>query len=231
MKLNKGMAVLAAFVFTFAASASLAQSNSEANSQSSASQTFQGSSTALAASQGGSVIIQPAPAQTSQTIRQEGKTTTRVENAPSLGGLALGGSHPCQWSPFTGQISVIGGGLGGGGGEIDSACMLLVASAASGDRQAYAAAMSMIAARDPAACKAMYRAGMIDDCVDKKGRSLVKPAPVVSTKNRTAAPAPAKLFTSCRYDQAKNQIMVKFTAAGRADKVAAGMACQRSLGM
>lgn len=133
------------------------------------------------------------PATVTNNNKQSGTTT--VKTAPSLGGLALGGGHPCAYSPATGQLSIIGGGAGFGGMQIDTACMLLINAAASGDIRAYNAAMNMLAARDPAACKAMYQAGMVADCVDKRGKSTVKaaPAPVkaakptkVSSKSRVA---------------------------------------------
>ena len=189
------IAVTTAFTLGLA-QVTLAQT-AEATSNSAALSASQSQSAAGSNATGGSVTFNT-PSE--QTVRNTGSTTARIENAPSLGGLALGGSHPCQWSPFTGQISIVGGGLGGGGGEIDSACMLLVASAASGDHKAYSAAMQMIAARDPAACKAMYQAGMLSDCVDKKGRSLVKPAPTVSSNSGATRPVarPVSLEVECR---------------------------------
>jgi hypothetical protein len=92
---------------------------------------------------------------------RENRTYAEVATAPSLGGLALGGGHPCAYSPATAQISIIGGGAGIGGSKVDSACMLMVMGAA-GDAQAYEAAQLMLAARDPEACAAMEAAGMVD---------------------------------------------------------------------
>lgn len=100
-----------------------------------------------------------------QKAGKDNRTYTELATAPSLGGLALGGGHPCAYSPATAQISIIGGGAGVGGMKVDSACMLMVMGAA-GDPKAYKAAQYMMAARDPAACKAMEAAGMVD-CIGK----------------------------------------------------------------
>jgi hypothetical protein len=99
---------------------------------------------------------------------EDNRTYQEVATAPSLGGLALGGGHPCAYSPATLQISVIGSGAGAGGMKIDSACMLMVMGAA-GDAKAYKAAQLMMAARDPAACAAMEQAGLLD-CVTREER-------------------------------------------------------------
>jgi hypothetical protein len=115
----------------------------------------------------------------------------RIENAPSLGGLALGGGHPCAYSKATGQISIIGGGAGFGGMTVDSACMLMVMGAA-GDKRAYVASHYMIASRDPAACKAMEAAGMVK-C------SSTKAAVAASTKS---APGAIKV-AGCRAEDGK----------------------------
>jgi hypothetical protein len=103
--------------------------------------------------------------------QKPGKDNTvyaEVSSAPSLGGLALGGGHPCAYSPATAQVSLIGGGAGIGGMKVDSACMLMVMGAA-GDAKAYKASQYIIATRDPIACRAMERAGMLD-CVTREER-------------------------------------------------------------
>jgi hypothetical protein len=121
-------------------------------------------------------------------------TDNRIESAPSLGGLALGGGHPCAYSPATAQISIIGGGAGIGGSKVDSACMLMVMGAA-GDKKAYKAAQLMLAARDPAACRAMEAAGLVT-CGDKETTAAVASASGTtskdfSAKGATANPAPS----------------------------------------
>ena len=103
-----------------------------------------------------------------QKAGKDNKVYAEVSSAPSLGGLALGGGHPCAYSPATAQISIIGGGAGIGGMKVDSACMLMVMGAA-GDPKAYKASQYIIATRDPAACKAMEQAGMLD-CVTREER-------------------------------------------------------------
>lgn len=192
----------------------------------------QSNSTSGAASTSGSQssIVFNQPATVTNNNKQSGTTT--VKTAPSLGGLALGGGHPCAYSPATGQLSIIGGGAGFGGMQIDTACMLLINAAASGDIRAYNAAMNMLAARDPAACKAMYQAGMVADCVDKRGKSTVKAAPVsnqstpskVSTKNRVA---PAYFpQTTCNREGGKLRYSVD---AHFADKQSARSNCLKRL--
>ena len=142
-----------------------------------------------------------------------------IRSAPALGGLALGGGHPCAYSPVTGQLSIIGGGAGVGGMKVDSACMLMVMGY--GDARAKAAAEYMIAARDPAACNAMKAAGMVADCVGKGGTSTT------STKN---APAIAgATFKTCAYDAASNKLTV--SKAGGATIQIAARDCKASLGM
>ncbi len=103
----------------------------------------------------------------------DNRTYQEVATAPSLGGLALGGGHPCAYSPATAQVSLIGGGAGIGGSKVDSACMLMVMGAA-GDKAAYKAAQLMLAARDPAACLAMEQAGLVTGCDPRKRRAAEK---------------------------------------------------------
>jgi len=134
----------------------------------------------------------------------------RIENAPSLGGLALGGGHPCAYAPATGQISIIGGGAGFGGMKVDSACMLMVMGAA-GDARAYKASHYMIAARDPAACKAMAAAGMVTGCVEGGGGVLrpVRRVVAVSTKSDPS--------TGLRCELSDGKIMFKASSAAKRD--------------
>lgn len=104
---------------------------------------------------------------------EENRTYQEVATAPSLGGLALGGGHPCAYSPATFQVSVIGSGAGAGGMKVDSACMLMVMGAA-GDAKAYKAAQLMLAARDPDACVAMEAAGMVDCTTKAEARAAAR---------------------------------------------------------
>jgi hypothetical protein len=104
---------------------------------------------------------------------EDNRVYQEVATAPSLGGLALGGGHPCAYSPATFQVSVIGSGAGAGGMKVDSACMLMVMGAA-GDAKAYKAAQLMLAARDPAACSAMEAAGLVDCTTKEERRAAAK---------------------------------------------------------
>jgi len=154
---------------------------------------------------------------------EDNKTYTRIENAPSLGGLALGGGHPCAFSPATFQISAIGGGMGAGGMEVDEACMLMVMGAA-GDAKAYNAAQYMIAARDPAACQAMKAAGMVSECLTRG--SFLRPAqrPVVSTMS---AEQPTQVaYSKC--ELADGQIRMRVRAGQ--DRDLAVSQCKDALG-
>jgi hypothetical protein len=118
----------------------------------------------------------------------DNRTYQEVATAPSLGGLALGGGHPCAYSPATAQVSLIGGGAGIGGMKVDSACMLMVMGAA-GDKAAYKASQLVIAGRDPAACRAMEQVGLVTGCKEARGgggiigggRDWSKPAATAET--------------------------------------------------
>jgi hypothetical protein len=148
---------LAVVAWIFIAFAAFAQSsNSESSSE--ASTNTEVETLAIAGSQINNYGQRPG---------SENKTYAEVSTAPSLGGLALGGGHPCAYSPATAQISVIGGGAGIGGSKVDSACMLMVMGAA-GDKQAYRAAQLMLAARDPGACLAMEQVGLVQGCDPRK---------------------------------------------------------------
>lgn len=122
---------------------------------------------------------------TGQKAGKDGRVYAEVATAPGLGGLALGGGHPCAFSPATAQVSIIGGGAGIGGSKVDSACMLMIMGAA-GDPKAYKAAQYMLASRDPAACKAMEAAGMVDCTTKAEARAAKKDFSAKSTKSASA---------------------------------------------
>lgn len=116
---------------------------------------------------------------------KDNRNYNELATAPGLGSLALGGGHPCAFSPATAQVSIIGGGVGLGGMKVDSACMLMVMGAA-GDAEAYMAAQIMLASRDPAACAAMEAAGMLNCTTPEERRAAKREdfsgAAAVSTK-------------------------------------------------
>lgn len=128
--------------------------------------------------------------------QKAGKDNTvyaEVSSAPSLGGLALGGGHPCAYSQATAQVSIIGGGAGFGGMKVDSACMLMVMGA-TGDKAAYKAAQLVIAGRDKAACRAMESVGLVTGCEQERsggilggGRDFSKPAATTETASSKGA--------------------------------------------
>lgn len=121
-----------------------------------------------------------------QKAGKDNRVYGEVATAPSLGGLALGGGHPCAYSPATAQVSIIGGGAGIGGMKVDSACMLMVMGA-TGDKAAYKAAQLVIAGRDKAACRAMESVGLVTGCAEPRGgvlgggRDWSKPAATTET--------------------------------------------------
>lgn len=224
MRLLK-VTALAVFMSASALSSALAQ-NAVSGSASAANNTANQVTASGAIASGGSVVM-PQPL-ARQTIAQDGTAT--LKTAPSLGGLALGGGHPCALSPVTGQVSIIGGGLGYGGMKIDDACMLLIMAAANGDARAYTAATVLMAGRDNSTCQAMYQAGMVADCQDRRGRSTLKrpTQQPVSTSSRSAA-APIQLaYSKCEYNRASNRVTVR-KARGFSSAVAKSQ-CLSSLG-
>jgi hypothetical protein len=155
---------------------------------------------------------------------EDNRTYQRIENAPSLGGLALGGGHPCAFSPATAQISVIGGGAGFGGMKVDEACMLMVMGAA-GDPKAYNAAVYMIAARDFAACTAMKASGLVADCIESGG-SIIRPAPRPRVSTMSAAEPTRAAYSKCELENGQIRMRVR---AGQ-DRDLAVTQCKASLG-
>jgi len=129
-----------------------------------------------------------------QKAGKDGKVYAEVSSAPSLGGLSLGGGHPCAFSPATAQVSIIGGGAGIGGMKVDSACMLMVMGA-TGDKAAYKAAQLVIAGRDKSACRAMEQVGLVTGCDEPRrgggvlggGRDWSKPAATAETASSKSA--------------------------------------------
>ena len=191
MKHLLAIAALAAFT-ALPAQAQNAVSGSASQANNSANQV-----TASGAIAAGGSVTNNFPAQPStQTIRQDGTAT--LKTAPALGSLALGGGHPCAMTPLSAQISVIGGGLGAGGMEVDEACMLMIMGASTGDAKMYNAGIYMIAARDAEACQAMYVAGLVNDCVDKKGRSRVKAQQQPVLSSNSGAAQKVALTVECR---------------------------------
>ena len=157
---------------------------------------------------------------------ENNRTYAQIETAPSLGGLALGGGHPCAYSPATAQFSIIGGGAGIGGMKIDEACMLMVMGAA-GDQKAYNAAIYMIAARNPDACTAMVSAGLVSACVDSNGGILSGLRPQPSPRASTKSPATIQAsFSKCEMDNGQIRVRPKFGA----DRELAVSQCRAYLG-
>jgi len=113
-----------------------------------------------------------------QTIKTEQSGTANIRNVPSLYAPSMSSGHPCGLGSSLG-IVVLGGGISGGTAKVDDACLL----AQMGHN---AAATRMIAARSPAACKALRESG------DIPASSLCTRAEMdAAKKQQTAAAQPA----------------------------------------
>ena len=219
------VAMAAAAVFTLALVPSVSAQTLEAQAGALAGATSASQSASLSASQGGSVTFN-SPSQVN--TRASGSTT--VKTAPALGGLALGGGHPCALAPVTGQISIIGGGIGAGGMVVDDECMAMIKAATSGDNRYLTAANIMAASHSPETCRAYYQAGLVSECLDKQGRSILRDRKTVSSNSggTSAAIEVKTLFTKCSYDKAANK--VTFSSKSSRDRDVAKAQCMASLG-
>jgi hypothetical protein len=152
------------------------QSQVSVNAASQAIANSQSSSVSVA--QGGNVTFNT-PANTSQRIHQSGTTTIR--SAPQVVAPSMSSGHPCAYAPVSVGVSVVGFGGAFGGQRIDDACLLA-------QMQVRNAAIAMIAARNPAACRALEMAGNIAPgyCGGSRRAAVPAPRPV-----RYAAVAPA----------------------------------------
>ena len=147
------------------------------NSASQAVANSQSSSGAIA--QGGSVTFNT-PA--SQHIRNSGTTTIR--SAPQVVAPSMSSGHPCAYAPVSIGVSVVGFGGAFGGQRIDDACLLA-------QMQVRPAALSMIAARNPQACRALEATGYIAAGSCGGSRRVVYAAPAPTRVARVQA-APAR---------------------------------------
>jgi hypothetical protein len=162
-----------------------------------------------------------------QKAGKDARTYQEVATAPSLGGLALGGGHPCAYSPATAQVSLIGGGAGIGGMKVDSACMLMVMGA-TGDKAAYKAAQLVIAGRDPAACAAMQEVGLVTGCKEPRGGVLGGGKKDFSTKATAASSkSPAGWGAKCQLNGKK----LVFQPTSKAARDAELSACKSRYGL
>lgn len=172
-----------AMAIAFPANAGSLRSSSEATATGiSAAQSAAG---AISSSQGGSGgnggnVIFNTPSDSTQRIVNSGTTTIR--SAPQVVAPSMSSGHPCAFAPVSVGVSVIGFGGAFGGQRIDDACLL----AQMGVKNA---SISMIAARNPQACRALAANGVISP--NACGGSRQAAAPVAY-----AAPAPkAKTYS------------------------------------
>jgi hypothetical protein len=148
------------------------------------------------ASQSGNVYIsEPA----SRSIRNTGTSTIR--SAPAIVAPSMSSGHPCAYAPVSLGLSVIGFGGAVGGQRIDDACLLA--------QMGYKApSVSMIAARNPAACRALEANRMIQPgyCGGGYYRSSAQPTYAPAPRQRatrvamasTPSKATAKAGGNCR---------------------------------
>jgi hypothetical protein len=147
------MAVCMSTTGAFAQNALNSASEAVANSQ----------SISKATARGGDIYIsEPA----SRTIRNTGTTTLR--SAPQVVAPSMSSGHPCAYAPVSVGVSVVGFGGAFGGQRIDDACLL----AQMGYR---APSVSMIAARNPQACRALEATGHIPAGYCGGGRHYAQP--------------------------------------------------------
>lgn len=148
------IAALAIGVAAFPANAQSLRSDSSANAGAlAAAQSAAGS---IASSQGGSnnlTFNNPANITSSGRVHNTYGTQT-LRTAPQVVAPSMSSGHPCAWAPVSVALSVVGFGGAVGGQRIDDACLL----AQMGVRDA---SISMIAARNPAACRALEAVGRI----------------------------------------------------------------------
>lgn len=129
-----------------------------------------------------------------------------VRSAPDASAPSMSSGHPCAYSGGSFGISIIGGGASAGGMKIDDACLL----AQMGER---GAAVGMIAARNPAACKALRSAGRIAASSVCGGDKPAKA--VASTKSAS------RVLATCEFNAAgKLTKVVKKSGVDSADAVA-----------
>jgi hypothetical protein len=143
-------------VTLFASSGLAAAGSLDANSSSTstalgAAQSAAGAISSSQGGQGGNVTFNT-PGSTTSHIKQSGTTTIR--SAPQVVAPSMSSGHPCAWAPVSLGISVVGFGGALGGQKIDDACLL-------GQLGERAASVSMIAARNPSACRALAAVGRI----------------------------------------------------------------------
>jgi hypothetical protein len=99
------------------------------------------------------VFNQPSQVNSNGRIHQTYGTQT-IRTAPQVVAPSMSSGHPCAYAPVSVALSVIGFGGAIGGQVVDDACLL----AQMGERPA---SVSMIAARNPRACRALEAVGRI----------------------------------------------------------------------
>ena len=114
---------------------------------------------------------------------------------------------------------------------VDDECMAMIKAATSGDNRYLTAANIMAASQSAETCRAYYQAGLVSECLDKQGRSILRDRKTVSSNSGGTSLRPQErpvLFSKCDYDKAANK--VTFRAKSSRDRDAAKAQCMASLG-
>jgi hypothetical protein len=157
------------------AQTSVSEANSESNSAVNAQQVAGASSNVTIVNPGDT--NQTANITTSGTLVTSGEQTLRTvgtQTAPSMGS-----GHPCLLPTSVG-IGIIGAGASFGTGQVDDACLLAQMGLTE-------AAAVMIAARNPAACRALMAAGQISAASSCGGAGSDAATETVSTSSANMA--------------------------------------------
>lgn len=156
-------------------------------------------------------------------------TRTTLDNVPAVSAPAIfGGGHPCL-AGGSGSVAFAGFGGSYGRGVAETVCMLYIM----GQPEAAIRALVM---NDRQACAAINNVGYyrVGDSVIpfRCGEQVVKGGKYtdgVSKKVVTGSKGRPTLFTKC-YRKANNQIVIKYTSAGKANQKIAQNDCIKSLG-
>ncbi len=184
MKKHLLVTIVALATSTGLATAGGRDGNNYLTSHSSSSSSANAASDAVAysQSQGGNVTINnPGNITTNGRLHQTYGTQT-IRSAPQVVAPSMSSGHPCAYAPVSVGVSVVGFGGAFGGQRIDDACLLA-------QMQVRNAAVAMIAARNPAACRALEVTGNI--APGYCGGSRRAAAAPVRQQVRYVAPAPA----------------------------------------
>lgn len=211
MKTLTIMAVLAAA--SFPVGGAFAQSSGTASASSGVSSTLNSTTDARSYTDARTLIDQ-----------RNSNTDSTLRTAPQVSAPGMSNGHPCAYSPASVGISIIGGGIGAGGQKIDDACML----AQMNER---GAAISMIASRNPSACKSLRGQGRIpanQPCDDQERRQAKRASQEATTSSRSAPRTTVETIAYSKCEVSSRGIEVRVARGSTQAKAVA--ACKEHLG-